>query len=52
MEFVKNKVEEIWKDQAFVSLQFDGVSSRMEEMNTQLVALEQVACNLDRKSVV
>ena len=36
MEFVKNKVQEIWGDQAFVSSQMDGVESR-------LVALEKVA---------
>src|SRR6202000_1952855 len=36
MEFVKNKVQEIWTDQAFVSLQMDRVESR-------LVALEKVA---------
>ena len=36
MEFVKNKVQEIWADQAFVSSQMDGVESR-------LVALEKVA---------
>ena len=36
MEFVKNKVQEIWSDQAFVSSQMDGVES-------QLVALEKVA---------
>ena len=36
MEFVKNKVQEIWTDQAFVSSQMDGVESR-------LVALEEVA---------
>ena len=36
MEFVKNKVQEIWGDQAFVSSQMDGVES-------QLVALEKVA---------
>ena len=36
MEFVKNKVQEIWGDQAFVSSQMDGVESR-------LVALERVA---------
>ena len=47
MEFVKNQVKEIWADQAFVLSQFDGVSSRMEEMNTQLVALEQVASNFN-----
>ena len=35
MEFVKNKVQEIWTDQAFVSSQMDGVESR-------LVALERV----------
>ena len=43
MEFIKLKVKEIWGDQAFVSSQIDGVSSRLEEMNIQLVALEQVA---------
>ena len=36
MEFVKNKVQEIWTDQAFVSSQMDGVESR-------LVTLEKVA---------
>ena len=36
MEFVKNKVQQIWDDQAFVSSQMDGVESR-------LVALEKVA---------
>ena len=36
MEFVKNKVKEIWDDQSFVSSQMDGVESR-------LVALEKVA---------
>ena len=36
MEFVKNKVQEIWDDQAFVSSQMDGVES-------WLVALEKVA---------
>ena len=36
MEFVKNKVQEIWSDQAFISSQMDGVKSR-------LVALEKVA---------
>src|SRR6202000_530559 len=35
MEFVKNKVQEIWTDQAFVSSQIDGVES-------WLVALEKV----------
>ena len=38
MEFVKNKVQEIWGDQAFVSSQMDGVES-------QLVALEKVAAS-------
>ena len=38
MEFVKNKVQEIWGDQAFVSSQMDGVESR-------LVALEKVAAS-------
>ena len=36
MEFVKNKVKEVWDDQAFISSQIDGVES-------QLVALEKVA---------
>ena len=36
MEFVKNKVKEIWDDQSYVSSQMDGVES-------QLVALEKVA---------
>ena len=38
MEFVKNKVQEIWGDQAFVSSQMDVVES-------QLVALEKVAAS-------
>ena len=38
MEFVKNKVQEIWGDQAFISSQMDGVESR-------LVALEKVAAS-------
>ena len=38
MEFVKNKVQEVWTDQAFVSSQMDGVESR-------LVALEKVAAS-------
>ena len=38
MEFVKNKVQEIWSDQAFVSSQMGGVESR-------LVALEKVAAS-------
>ena len=38
MEFVKNNVQEIWSDQAFVSSQMDGVES-------QLVALEKVAAS-------
>ena len=38
MEFVKNKVQEIRSDQAFVSAQMDGVESR-------LVALEKVAAS-------
>ena len=38
MEFVKNKVQEIWGDQAFVSSQMDGVESR-------LVTLEKVAAS-------
>ena len=38
MEFVKNKVQEIWGDQAFVSSQMDGVES-------QLVALEKVTAS-------
>ena len=45
MEFVKNWIEEIWGDQAFVSSQLDGVSSQMEGMNAWLVILEQVASN-------
>ena len=36
MEFVKNRVKEIWDDQSFVSSQMDGVESH-------LVALEKVA---------
>ena len=38
MEFVKNKVQEIWGNQAFVSSQMDGVESR-------LVTLEKVAAS-------
>ena len=38
MEFVKNKVQEIWGDQAFVSSQMDGVES-------WLVTLEKVAAS-------
>ena len=38
MDFVKNKVQEIWSDQAFVSSQMDGVESR-------LVTLEKVAAS-------
>ena len=38
MEFVKNKVQEIWGDQALVSSQMDGVES-------WLVALEKVAAS-------
>ena len=38
MEFLKNKVQEIWTDQAIVSSQMDGVESR-------LVALEKVAAS-------
>ena len=38
MEFVKSKVQEIWGNQAFVSSQMDGVES-------QLVALEKVAAS-------
>ena len=38
MEFVKNKVQEVWNDQAFVSSQMDGVKS-------WLVALETVAAS-------
>src|ERR1700743_3712487 len=38
MEFVKNKVQEIWTNQAFVSSQMDGVKSR-------LVTLEKVAAS-------
>ena len=36
MEFLKNKVQEIWQDQAFVSSQMDG-------MESWLVALENIA---------
>ena len=39
MEFVKNQVKEIWDDQPFVSSQMDGIA-------TQLVALENMASNL------
>ena len=39
MEFVKNKVQEIWGDQAFISFQMDGVESR-------LVALDKVAASV------
>ena len=38
MEFIKNKVQEVWSDQAFISSQMDGVESR-------LVALEKVAAS-------
>ena len=38
MEFVKNKVQEVWTDQAYVSSQMNGVES-------QLVALEKVAAS-------
>ena len=38
MEFVKNRVKEIWDNQSFVSSQMDGVESR-------LVALEKVAAS-------
>ena len=38
MKFVKNKVQEIWGNQAFVSSQMDGVESR-------LVASEKVAAS-------
>ena len=38
MEFVKNWVKEIWDDQSFVSSQMDGITF-------QLVALENVASN-------
>ena len=38
MEFVKNKVKEIWDDQSFVSSQMDGVES-------WLVAFEKVAAS-------
>ena len=41
MEFVKNKVQEIWSDQGFVSSQMDGVESR-------LVALEKVAASFSQ----
>ena len=44
MEFVKNKVQEIWTDQAFVSSQMDGVESR-------LVALERVAASFSLLSL-
>ena len=38
MEFVKNRVKEIWDNQSFVSSQMDGVES-------WLVALEKVAAS-------
>ena len=38
MEFIKNKVKEIWDDQSFISSQMDGVDSR-------LVTLERVAAS-------
>ena len=38
MEYVKNRVKEIWEDQSFVSSQMDGVES-------WLVALEKVAAS-------
>ena len=38
MEFVKNKVQEIWTNQAFISSQMDGIKS-------WLVALEKVAAS-------
>ena len=38
MEFVRNKVQEIWTDQAFVS-------SQMDEVESRLVALEKVAAS-------
>ena len=38
MEFVKNKVQEIWGNKAFISSQMDGVES-------WLVALEKVAAS-------
>ena len=38
MEFVKNKVKEVWDDQSFVSSQMDGVKS-------WLVALEKVSAS-------
>ena len=38
MEFVKQKVQEVWNDQAFVSSQMDGVES-------WLVTLEKVAAS-------
>ena len=38
MEFVKNKVKEVWDDQSFISSQMDGVKS-------WLVALEKVAAS-------
>ena len=40
MEFIKNWVKEIWDDQSFVSSQMDGVES-------QLVALEKVASSFN-----
>ena len=44
MEFVKNKVQEIWTDQAFVSSQMDGVKSL-------LVALEKVAASFSHSII-
>ena len=38
MELIKNQVQEIWADQAFVSSQMDGVASR-------LATLEKVAAS-------
>ena len=38
MEFVKNKVQEIWQDQTFISSQMGG-------MESWLVALENIACS-------
>ena len=44
MEFVKNWVQEIWANQAFVSTQMDGVESR-------LVALEKVAASFSHSII-
>ena len=45
MEFVKNRVKDIWDDQSFVSSQLDGVES-------QLVALEKVASSFSHFIIV